>query len=160
MGFHASNITGVDILPDRIRTASESFPACRFLAEDARSLPFASGEFSLCLESTMFVQLTDDALAGAIASEMLRVTKPNGYIVLCDWRFGKPGNKNYRGLSSRRLTRLFNVGTRTRLEGCFPGSIIPPVGRWLSTHAPSMYFLAGALSPLLVGQVSYVLRME
>jgi len=41
----------------------------------------------------MFIQLMDESICQGIATEILRVVKPNGYIMLTDWRysFGRPG---------------------------------------------------------------------
>ena len=62
--------------------------------------------FNLVMESTMFVQLTDEELSQKISQEMLRVTKPGGYILLIDWRYGKPGNTDYLAVSNKRITKL------------------------------------------------------
>lgn len=66
---------------------------------DASCLNFVDNTFDVVSESTMFVQVTDDYLASSIAGEMIRVTKTCGYIILIDWRYSKPWDKNYKGLS-------------------------------------------------------------
>src|SRR5688572_19484390 len=44
-----NHYTGVDIEPQYIETATRLYPAGRFLALDARSLPFESGRFDVVL---------------------------------------------------------------------------------------------------------------
>jgi hypothetical protein len=109
------------------------------------------------MESTVFIQLIDDSISQGIASEMLRVVKPNGYIVLTDWRynFDRPG---YKALSADRVARLFGVGTRTSVVCRTRGALIPPLGRALSRYCSWLYFPVCWLFPPLVGQVTVVLR--
>jgi hypothetical protein len=108
----------------------------------------------------MFVQITDDNLALKIAKEMIRVTKSGGYVMLADWRYNKPGHPEYKGLSKKRLTNLFDLGHSCQLIETFKGSLIPPVGRFFSSRVRGMYFLSQALLPFLVGQVVYILRKQ
>jgi hypothetical protein len=106
----------------------------------------------------MFVSLTSDNLRGAIASEMLRVCRPGGYLVLIDWRTPWPGNPNYKALTVREVRRLFEVGRKTDLVARRRGALVPPLGRLISHRAWPLYFLISALVPALVGQVVYVLK--
>ena len=158
MGFEPSNLYGVDIMDERIREARARLPGLKFSCADATALPFESNSFDLVLESTMFVQLTDEALAQKIAAEMLRVTKKNGHLLLIDWRYSKPGSADYRGLSMQRLKRLFAVPTDSCVEFVSPGSLVPPIGRRISRSLPSLYFLLEAVFPILAGQTATLLR--
>jgi hypothetical protein len=108
----------------------------------------------------MFVQILGDNLAHKIAAEMIRVTKPSGYLMLADWRYNKPGNPEYKALTKKRMTELFDIGYRCQHLKTLKGSLIPPVGRFLSKRSPSIYFLLQAVFPALVGQVTYVLRKQ
>jgi len=92
--------------------------------------------------------------------EMLRVAKTNGFIMLVDWKYGKPGNANYKALSQKRIAKLFHVGTRSEVRGVYKGAVVPPLGRFLSHRAPFAYFLTQTLFPFLVGQVTTVLVKE
>jgi SAM-dependent methyltransferase len=142
---------------DRIAAARARLPAIDFRCVDASALPFEPGFFDVALESTMFVQIVDDDLAGRIAAEMLRVTRRGGHIVLVDWRFARP-RSGQRALSMRRIERLFDVGTASELDGRFRGALLPPLGRYLSAHVPSLYFAVRAMLPLATAQFATVLR--
>jgi ubiquinone/menaquinone biosynthesis C-methylase UbiE len=158
LGCRPENLIGIDILADRLAGARAMYPQARFLHGDASQMEFADGTFDIVYEGGMFATLPDDVLCAEIASEMVRVCKPRGELLLVDWWMPKPFDPNYRSLTRKRLRRLFAVGSRTALEGVFRGALVPPVGRFLSAYAPWLYFSVAALLPFLVGQVTYVLR--
>lgn len=162
LGFDPCNIWGIDILPERIQIARRRFPNINFICGDASSMKefFKDNRFNLVFEATMFVQITDDHLAQRIADEMLRVVKTNGFIVLTDWRYGKPANASYKALTQERIAQLFHVGTRTELRGVHKGALVPPLGRFLSHRAALGYFLIQTLFSFLVGQVTTVLEKK
>jgi ubiquinone/menaquinone biosynthesis C-methylase UbiE len=142
---------GIDILKERINEANKKYPNLHFKCGDAASMPFETNMFDLVMESTMFVQLTDQELSQKIASEMLRVTKHGGYILLIDWRYGKPGDQNYLALTKKRIINLFSVGSSTDIICQQSGALVPPLGRKISKYLPSLYFIIRAILPFLVG---------
>jgi ubiquinone/menaquinone biosynthesis C-methylase UbiE len=95
LGFEPGNIYGIDILKTCIRNARKRYPNINFFHGDASRMPFQDQPFDLVCESTMFVQIIDDVMAKKIANEMMRVTKPGGYLMLADWRYNKPGHPEY-----------------------------------------------------------------
>jgi len=158
LGFFPPHLTGIDILEERISRAKERFPDVNFVHGDASSMDFLDVSFDIVTESTMFMQLTDENLAQSIADEMIRVSKSKGHIILFDWRYSKPWDQNYKALSIKRIKRLFKVESETKIRGIFKGSLIPPLGRFISKRVPSFYFIVQALMPFLVGQLAVVLK--
>jgi ubiquinone/menaquinone biosynthesis C-methylase UbiE len=158
LGFSARNLAGIDINSDRLQAARFQLPSINFRCESADRMTFDASIFDIVFESTMFVSLTDEVLAKRIASEMIRVAKPNHYIVLTDWRYSRPGNSNYLGLSQKRIGRLFDVGTATERLHLTNGALIPPIGRAISHYGSAFYFLMQAAFPFAVGQTTTVLR--
>lgn len=158
LGFDPANMAGIDLENERIEVARRQAPSVDFRAGDARELGYADQTFDLVLESTMFVLMTDEIAAKAIASEMIRVTKKGGYVMLVDWRYGKPGSSTYRGLSKARVASLFDVGRATKVIAVEKGALVPPVGRFLSSRLPGLYFAVQAMLPPLVGQTTTVLE--
>ena len=158
LGYSSTCMHGIDIVSDRIDEALQKYPNIDFVVGDATSMPYATGEFDLVMESTMFVQLTDEDLSQRIAREMLRVVKPGGYLLLIDWRYGKPGNKHYAALTPKRVARLFAEGTQTDVVCREKGALVPPLGRALSRYLPSMYFLLRGMFPFLVASQATLLR--
>jgi hypothetical protein len=106
----------------------------------------------------IFLQMTDQELGKQVAQQMIRVTKPSGYLLLSDWRYGKPGTSEFKPMNQVRIARLFNVGSQTSIRKVLPGALVPPVGRFLSKNLPSMYFAVSSLLPFLVGQKVTVLQ--
>lgn len=158
LGFKAQNLCGIDIDPDRIKEAKEKYPNIEFVCDDAAAMPFGAESFDLVLESTMFVQIRDEKIAQAIADGMLRVAKPKGYVLLIDWRYSKPFQSDYSGLSKKRIRKLFSVDSKSRIISQTPGALVPPVGRAISKYARSLYFIARMFFPLFVGQKSVLLQ--
>lgn len=158
LGFRQDQMSGIDIDAERIERARKTLPAAEFKCESADAMSYATGSFDIVLESTMFVLLPSEEMARGIAREMVRVTRPGGYLMLIDWRYSKPGSDVYKAMSKRRVAELFDVGGTTSLIAREKGALVPPVGRALSKYAPSLYFLAQALMPPAVGQITTVLR--
>jgi len=157
--FHPNQLYGIDIIPERIEKGKSLFPNMHLTCDDATNMKYESCYFDMVMESTMFVSLIDNKASVEIAAEMLRVTKPKGYIMLIDWRydFGRPG---YNALSQKRTKDLFGVGTKTKVHCVKNGALLPPIGRFLSAHASPLYFLVQKTLPFLAGQVTTVLQKE
>ncbi|HEV2418101.1 MAG TPA: class I SAM-dependent methyltransferase [Terriglobia bacterium] len=158
LGFAPGNLYGIDLQDERVAVAKGKCPNIHFEHGDATKLDFASESFDVVHEATMFIHAVDDELSRMIAGEMLRVTKPKGHILLCDWRYSKPGSAAHQAVTQKRIAHLFEVGQKTSRCGVFAGPLVPPVGRFLSRRLPSAYFLVSRLLPFLVGQVTTVLR--
>jgi len=158
LGFKPSNLVGVDLQEERILDARIRNPLLTFHCADATSLPFGDDSFDLTMESAMFIHATEDSLATKIATEMMRVTKPGGHLVLSDWRYAKPYNPHYKAVTAARIANLFQIGTRTKVRGRFRGSLLPPVGRFLSKRFPLCYFAVQTCVPFLAGYMTTVLQ--
>jgi len=155
LGFPQENVSMVDIQHDRVAEAQKRFPLADIRLEDACALSFADSQFDCVFQSTMFVQL-EESTAENIALEMIRVAKPGGRIVLFDWRYDG-GKAGYTAVTKARVKRLFKTDSATRLERVHrTGPLVPPLGRFLSKYAPSIYFCFSRL-PVLTGLVAYVL---
>lgn len=158
LGFVPGNLQGIDFQEERIAAAKEKCSSIHFAQGDATKLEFASETFDLVHEATMFIHSVDEVLSRKIAGEMVRVTKPGGHILICDWRCTKPGSAAHRAVTQKRIGELFEVGRKTSRCGVFAGPLLPPIGRFFSKRWPSAYFLVSGLMPFLVGQVTTVLR--
>jgi len=158
-GFEPSSLYGIDIIQERVFEGKRRFPTINFAYGDASKMEYNSDYFDIVLESTMFIQLTDDTLSKRIADEMLRVVKPSGYLMLIDWRYSY-GHPEYKALSRSRIASLFQVGNRTEVVCCKHGALIPPIGRLFSSYFSSLYFVIARIFPFLVGQVTTVLQKQ
>lgn len=155
LGFQGSNCYGIEIIKDRARKAEERLLLDNISCGDATNMPYEDNVFDLVIESTMFVQITDDNVAKKIADEMIRVTKHDGHIMLIDWRYAAPWDLKYRSVSIQRLKYLFS----NRKMKQFRGALVPPIGRTLSETIPSLYFLVQAIFPFLTGQMTTTIKV-
>jgi len=153
LGAPPEHLFGVDILEERIDEGRRQFPNYNLTCADATNLPYESDFFDLAMESTMFVQITDGGLAQKISREMVRVTKPGGYILLVDWRY-----PDYSGLTRRRISDLFIGGEECTFLCQSLGALVPPLGRAVSRYIPSMYFLICSVLPFFVGSTATLLQ--
>lgn len=135
-----------------------SYPTVDFRRESGEVTTFADASFDIAFESTLFMMLTSDEVAGRVAAEMIRVARPGGYVMLADWRYAKKKSPDHRAMSPDRIASLFSVGAGTELVARERGALVPPLGRFLSRRAPSLYFAVQALVPFAVGQITTVLR--
>jgi len=148
--FRPERLRGIDIIPERIADGKQRFPFLNLECGDAKTLPASDHSYDLVMSSTMFVQITDDAVAARIASEMARVARR--HILLIDWRYDG-GRAVYKALDRARIARLFPTYETVHET---PGALLPPIGR--SRIAAPFYPLLQRLFPPLVGQVATVLR--
>jgi ubiquinone/menaquinone biosynthesis C-methylase UbiE len=158
LGFNPSGLTGIDNSDERIEKARELLPVARFEVAGAEHLPFESGSFDLVSESTMLGTLESQSLLKSIAAEMVRVTRPGGYIMLTDWRYSRRGSGVKTAITSSFVDRVFGVGRSTSVVTRQRGALVPPLGRRLSRIAPSFYFLVQAMVPFASAQITTVLK--
>jgi len=160
LGLQPENAVGLEMQRRRIDAGKPLLPDVEMVQGDATAMTFQNDSFDVVFESGMFATLLDQDIRSRIATEMLRVCRSGGHILLSDWRTPARGKPHYKALTRGQAGRLFGIGRETDLIATEPGSLVPPVGRFLSRYASLLYFLVAALLPFLVGQVVYVLRKK
>jgi ubiquinone/menaquinone biosynthesis C-methylase UbiE len=105
-GAAPGDLHGIDLLPDRVESARAKLPAGHIELGDARTLPYDDGAFDLTLGFTIVSFALDPAVRRSMASEMLRVTRPGGLILLYDF-WTNPTNRTVRGLRRSEARTLF-----------------------------------------------------
>jgi demethylmenaquinone methyltransferase/2-methoxy-6-polyprenyl-1,4-benzoquinol methylase len=80
-GFDA---TGVDLNEDMLRQSGKGFitPPCK--KQDAANMDIADNSFDMST-TTLSLHETEPGIAKKIVKEMVRVTKPGGYLILIDY---------------------------------------------------------------------------
>ncbi len=131
-GARPENLTGLDLLPDRIQAAKSLTPpgVCLKCGSAARSeLP--SSHFDIVLQSTVFTSILDDVLKKQVANEMMRVVKPDGLILWYDFCFNNPSNSDVRGVKRAEIHRLFPA-CHIELKRI---TLAPPLSRRLASYS-------------------------
>ena len=106
-----------------LRVGRRRRPDMAFTAADAMSLPFADESFDVV---TMSFGLRNVADPETALREFLRVTKPGGRLLVCE--FSQPVNKVFRTVYSNYLMRA-----------------LPPVARRTSSNPESYVYLAESI---------------
>ena len=152
-GFNPKNLYLVDIIEDRVNEAKNKLPSViSAIHGDASDLnAFESKFFDVVTSSTMFIQLTDEILANKIGCEMVRVLKDDGRLLIFDWKYDF-FREGYMAVNNARLIRIF--GNDVIIKVTFKGQLLPPIGRFFSQYASSLYFLIQKL-PFATGLFCY-----
>jgi ubiquinone/menaquinone biosynthesis C-methylase UbiE len=144
-GARPENVTGIDLLMDRVVQARELCPAgVRVHCGSAAQLPFSAESFDIVLQATVFTSILDRELQQAMAAEMLRVVKPDGIILWYDYHVNNPWNPDVRGIKRREIASLF-PGCRIELERL---TLLPPLTRFLAPYSYMACYLLEKISPL------------
>jgi ubiquinone/menaquinone biosynthesis C-methylase UbiE len=140
-GATPANISGIDLLEDRISEARRSCSAgVHLTCGDASSLAFDDNQFDVMLQATAFSSMLNPIMRRAVAGEMLRTLKPGGYILWYDFFVNNPWNPDVRGIGKKEIRQLF-PRCAVHLERL---TLAPPVGRALAKISPIAYRIGSA----------------
>jgi SAM-dependent methyltransferase len=145
LGFSPQNLTGAELLPDRLAQARAVLPAAVQLhAGDASALAIPPGSQHIVWQSTVFSSLLDDGFQQQLATAMWRWVAPGGGVLWYDFTVNNPRNSDVRGVPLARLRQLFPQARISHRRV----TLAPPLARPLCRLHPGLYRLANAL-PLL-----------
>ena len=127
-----SRVTGLDINQDFIEIAESENPSANFMLADARQMPIESSVFDICLCHFLLLWVKTPA---AVVSEMKRVTKPGGDIlvlaepdyggridyphdlaILNDWQTESLRNQGANPTIGRELKSILNQSSLMNIE--------------------------------------------
>jgi SAM-dependent methyltransferase len=130
-GASPSNLTGIDLIPDRVQKAKQLCPqGVDLRCGNASELPFHDHSFDVVAQFTVFSSILDVGMKKALASEMLRVVKREGYILWYDFFINNPKNLDTRAIRKAEIAELF-PGRRIELRKV---SLIPPLTRAVAPY--------------------------
>lgn len=149
-GASPSNLTGVELLADRLSSAAHLCPAEVTLQRmNGATLEFPDESFDLVLQSVVFTSVLDEKMRHRMAEEMIRVVKKTGFIIWYDFFVDNPWNQNVRGVRKAEITRLF-PNCSIELERV---SLVLPVAKFL---APWSWVACHLLSRLRLLNTHYL----
>lgn len=134
-GAQPADCVGIDLFHPGLASARRLNPNISFVEGSADKLPFASAEFDLIFQYTVFTSVLDAQIRRGIASEVHRVLRPGGYFIWYDFAYSNPKNPNVRGISRREITELLE-GFRLQFRRV---TLAPPIGRGAASISPLLY---------------------
>ena len=140
-GAGRADLTGIDLVPERVEESAARLPGADIRRADASSLPFEDGAFDIVLQSMMFSSILDEGVRRAAAAEMARVLAPGGLVLWYDFFVDNPRNREVRGMRRSEVADLFPAFSLRWKRA----TLAPPLVRIL---APRAWPLASALQAL------------
>lgn len=145
LGFSPENLTGNELLPDRLVLTRLRLPsAVRLVAGDAGAIEAGQGSFDIVYQSMAFSSILDDQFQQALADSMWALVKPGGGVLWYDFLYRNPRNPDVRAMPLRRVAQLFPEGNLRSWRL----TLAPPLSRLVTRIHPSLYTIFNAL-PLL-----------
>lgn len=152
-GALPEDVFGIDLLPGRIEQARKMCPQGVHLeCGNAATLAFPDASFDLVLQSTVFTSILDAGMRQRVAAEMLRVLKPNGFVLWYDLHVDNPYNPDVRGVRKNEIRQLF-PGCQIHLRRV---TLAPPIGRFIGRYSPLLYTLLSRTRILCTHYVSLI----
>lgn len=144
-GFLPENLTGVELLVDRVEGARAKLPSTIVIHHgDASTVNVRDGSQDLVFQSVVFSSLLDDMFQHELADRMWRWLRPGGAVLWYDFIYDNPNNPDVRGVKPARLHALFphaHIDVRRV-------TLAPPIARRVVGWHPALYTTLNAL-PLL-----------
>jgi ubiquinone/menaquinone biosynthesis C-methylase UbiE len=149
-GASPGNMTGIDLLPDRVCKARGLCPqGIEIQCGNAAKLPFHDNSFDILLQFTVFSSILDSKIKEVAAYEMIRVLKKGGIILWYDFFINNPQNHDTRAIRKCEIAQLF-PDCRIKLAKV---SLAPPLCRLL---APCSWLGCYALERLRIFNTHYM----
>jgi ubiquinone/menaquinone biosynthesis C-methylase UbiE len=156
-GARPENITGVDLLSDRVVEAKPLCPeSVKILCTNAANLAFPNKTFDLALQSTVFTSILASDMKQQIASEMLRVVKEDGFILWYDYHANNPWNPDVRGVKKQEIYHLF-PGCHIILQKI---TLAPPLVRLLAPYSWLACYVLGKIPWLCTHYLGVIQRRK
>ena len=141
LGGQDANLFGVDLLEERVEAARSLLPGGTFAVGNAERLEFPDASFDLVTLFTVLSSILSDTMSRNLASEVRRVLRPGGHVLIYEFRVPSVTNRNTRPISRRRILQLF-PGLLVAAESL---TVIPPVVRRLGPLTDAVYPLCAKL---------------
>jgi len=144
-GATPKNITGVELLEDRISTAKERCPDGIHWHHGSVESLATHKAFDIILSFTVYSSISENQDRNNLLEESIRRLTPDGIILIYDIRYNNPRNKNVRKLSPKDISEFQpKMQIRTRKLG-----LLPPITRFLSPRSYlATHLISTCLRPL------------
>ena len=135
-GFSPGNLSGIDLIGERIKQAKVNLPASVLLSEsDALDYLCQDKTYDFILQSTVFTSILDRDVKKELAEMMWNKVKPGGGIIWYDFIYNNPRNPDVKGVPLAEVKKLFPYA---RIKS-FKVTLAPPVCRTVVRIYPIFY---------------------
>ena len=145
-GAQPSNLLGTEFLHDRLDTAVIRSPSgIRWHLGKLNDVQI--GNFDLVSTHTVFSSVIEDYDRIELANDMWRFLKPGGWILVFDFRYNNPSNKDVRKVTRNELVDFWPKGVNSLYQTLL---LAPPLARILVPLPPmeDLPELVAATSPM------------
>jgi SAM-dependent methyltransferase len=150
-GAKLGNLTGVDLLENRVIAGREVNPHLDIRVADASDLPFDDDTFDVVLAFTLFSSIKSPVMRMRVAEEVQRVLRPGGGLVWYDFWIN-PLNRDTESLGLRDIRRLF-PGARVDARRA---TLAPPLVRSFIPHSRLFCELLEKVAPLRTHWLAWI----
>ncbi len=157
-GAKAEDLVGIDSLQDRLDEArAKCAPGIKLVRGNAESLQFPSESFDIIMLFQSLTLMIDSVVRKRVASEALRVLKPDGVILIYDYRYQRPEMKGLLAPVTGRDLRSIFPDCRIRIRSIHP---FPPVSRRLARIWGPAWHLLNIIPPLRTSNFASVSKQR
>jgi ubiquinone/menaquinone biosynthesis C-methylase UbiE len=140
-GFAPQNLSGLDLLKERLVSARRRLPSDVTLIQgDALTAALPSADYDVLYVSTVFSSILDGEFQDLLARRMWSLVKPGGFVLWYDFVYDNPKNPDVKGVTLRRIGKLFPQGTLRSQRV----TLAPPISRLVTRVHPELYTLLNA----------------
>ncbi|HAH32811.1 MAG TPA: SAM-dependent methyltransferase [Elusimicrobia bacterium] len=152
-GANPKNLYGIDLLPERVKSAEQKLPYSNIYQGDAASgLPWPDSRFDIATQLTVFTSILEMDVKQALAKEIIRVLKPKGFLLWYDFHFDNPSNKDVKGVKKAEIEQLFPrcVVSLERI------TLAPPLSRLIAPYSTICCALLEKMKFLNTHYIGYI----
>jgi len=155
-GARPEQLHGIDLREERVEYARFLAPHCDWQVASGFALPYADASMDFVSAHTVFSSIVEQDSRVAMATEMMRVVKSDGLIMLFDFRVSDPRNRDTVGIPRQEVQRLF-PGFHMNAKSLV---LAPPLARLLVNRYPCLTVLLEGLCPPLRMHALYLLSRK
>ncbi len=150
-GAVPDRLHGIDLLEERVAQAKRLAPHIDIRVASAWPIPYPDAAFDVVFSHTVFSSILDRDGRSRLAQEMMRVLRPDGIILIYDFRYNNPRNSDVTGITVREIRELFpNSVIKVRTL-----TLVPPLARRLVPASPLLGLVLERLCPFLRSHALY-----
>jgi SAM-dependent methyltransferase len=143
-GARPEDLAGIDLDAEAVKHTLATTPGLRVHDGSADAIPEADGSFDLALAFTLFSSVPVESVAAGIGRELIRITRPGGFVFVYDMRYPNPWNNAVHRITRGDIRRWF-PGCRLRTRSL---TLLPQLARPIGRHASFLYGPLAAIPPL------------